>query len=50
VEGFHVDPGKTLTIQVIPQQLGTLSFHCDIHSGMKEKEIFYVDIRPSRHR
>ena len=50
VEEFHVDPGKTLTIHVIPQQLGTLSFHCDIHSGMKEKEIFYVDIRPSRHR
>jgi len=50
VEGFHVDPGKTLTIRFTPQQLGTLPFHCDIHSKMKEGEIFYVDIRPSRHR
>ncbi len=50
VEGFHVDPGKTLTIRFTPERLGTLPFQCDIHREMKEGELLYLDIRPSRHR
>ena len=49
-EGFHVDPGKTLMIYFTPDRLGTLPFRCDIHPAMKEKELLYLDIRPSRHR
>jgi plastocyanin len=50
VEGFHLDPGKTLTIRFTPEQLGVMSFHCDIHRQMKEGELLYLDIRPSRPR
>ncbi len=50
VEGFHLDPGKTISIRFTPEQLGVMSFHCDIHQQMKEGELLYLDIRPSRPR
>jgi plastocyanin len=31
----HVQPGKTLSIQLIPSGPGQYRFECDIHPGMK---------------
>lgn len=35
VEGFYVDPGKTLVIRFINQRPGNYSFRCDLHPSMK---------------
>jgi hypothetical protein len=35
VEGFYVDPGKTLVIRFNNQRPGKYSFRCDLHPSMK---------------
>ena len=35
VEGFYVDPGKTLVIRFSNQKPGKYSFRCDLHPQMK---------------
>ena len=35
VEGFYVDPGKTLVIRFNNQRAGRYSFRCDLHPKMK---------------
>ena len=35
VEGFYVDPGKTLVIKFNNQKPGKYSFRCDLHPSMK---------------
>jgi hypothetical protein len=35
VEGFYVDPGKTLVIRFNNQRAGKYSFRCDLHPSMK---------------
>ncbi len=35
VEGFYVDPGKTLVIRFNNQRPGKYSFRCDLHPNMK---------------
>ena len=49
VEGFHVDPGNSLTIRFTPDQAGTIRFQCDPHSHTKDEQI-YIDARPTQHR
>lgn len=49
VEGFQVDPGKSLTIRFTPEQAGTIRFQSDPHSYAKNEQI-YIDGRPTRHR
>lgn len=35
IEGFYVNAGKTLIIRLDAVRPGSLSFHCDLHEGMK---------------
>jgi hypothetical protein len=49
VEGFHVDPGESLTIRFTPEQAGAIRFQCDPHSHTKDEQM-YIDARPTRHR
>jgi len=35
VEGFYVNPGKTLIIRIEAARPGSIPFHCDLHEGMK---------------
>jgi hypothetical protein len=35
VEGFYVDPGKTLVIRFTTNRPGSYSFRCDLHPQMK---------------
>lgn len=35
VEGFYVDPGKTLVLRFNNQRPGKYSFRCDLHPSMK---------------
>ncbi|WP_455379486.1 cupredoxin domain-containing protein [Petrachloros mirabilis] len=35
VEGFYVNPGKTLIIRIDAARAGSIPFHCDLHKGMK---------------
>ena len=37
VEGFYVDPGKTLVIRFTPERSGNYSFRCDLHPEMKSE-------------
>lgn len=43
VEGFYVDPGKTLVIRFNNHQAGKYSFRCDLHPKMKG-EAYVMDI------
>lgn len=43
VEGFYVDPGKTLVIRFNNQRPGKYSFRCDLHPQMKG-EAFVMDM------
>ena len=43
IEGFYVDPWKTLVLRFTPTQPGRYEFFCDIHPGMKE-EIFLLEM------
>jgi plastocyanin len=43
VEGFYVDPGKTLIIRFTNDRPGKFSFKCDLHPQMKS-EIYMMEI------
>ena len=43
VEGFYVEPGKTLVIRFNNQRAGTYSFRCDLHPKMKG-EMYVMDV------
>ncbi len=43
VEGFYVDPGKTLVIRFVPDRSGKYSFRCDLHPKMNG-ELYLLDI------
>lgn len=46
MEGFYVDPGKTLVIRFPLESKGGLTFHCDLHPQMKG-ELFLFEF-PSK--
>lgn len=43
VEGFYVDPGKTLVIRFTPERPGKYSFKCDLHPDMKG-ELYLLEV------
>lgn len=43
VEGFYVDPDKTLVIRFTTDRPGSYSFRCDLHPGMKG-ELYLMEI------
>ena len=43
VEGFYVEPGKTLVIRFNNQRGGTYSFRCDLHPKMKG-EMYVMEV------
>jgi hypothetical protein len=43
IQGFHIDPGKTLAIHLVAQRSSRLTFHCDLHPQMKG-ELFVLEI------
>ena len=43
VEGFYVDPGKSLVIRFTPERTGNYSFKCDLHPQMKG-ELYLLEI------
>ena len=43
VEGFYVDPGKTLVIRFNNQRPGKYSFRCDLHPSMRG-EAYVMDV------
>jgi plastocyanin len=43
VEGFYVDPGKTLIIRFTTERPGSFSFRCDLHTQMKG-ELFLLEV------
>ncbi|MBI3603857.1 MAG: cupredoxin domain-containing protein [Nitrospirae bacterium] len=43
VEGFYVDPGKTLVIRFTAERPGSFTFRCDLHPKMKG-EFFLLEI------
>lgn len=43
VEGFYVDPGKTLVIRFTPDRSGKYSFTCDLHPDMKG-ELYLLEV------
>ena len=43
VEGFYVDPGKTLVIRFTTGGTGSYSFRCDLHPQMKG-ELYLLEI------
>ena len=43
VEGFYVDPGKTLVIRFTAERTGSYTFRCDLHPQMKG-ELFLLEV------
>lgn len=43
IEGFHLDPGKTLEIRLTPDQQGKITFRCDLHPDL-EGELYLMDV------
>lgn len=43
IEGFYVEPGKTLVIRLVLERTARLAFHCDLHPEMKG-ELFLLEI------
>ena len=43
IEGFYVDPWKTLVLRFTPMHSGRYEFRCDIHPGMKG-EVFLLEM------
>lgn len=43
VEGFYVDPGRTLVIRFTTERPGSYSFRCDLHPQMKG-EFLMLDV------
>lgn len=44
VEGFYVDPGKTLTLRFTLAKPGSYAFRCDLHPAMKG-ELYMLELR-----
>ena len=42
VEGFYVNPGKTLIIKIKADRPGPIPFHCDVHEHERMKGELYV--------
>jgi FtsP/CotA-like multicopper oxidase with cupredoxin domain len=43
VEGFYVNPGKTLIIRIDAKRPGSIPFHCDLHEQMKG-ELYVLEV------
>ena len=43
VEGFYVNPGKTLVIRFTTESPGSFPFHCDLHERMKG-ELYVLEV------
>jgi plastocyanin len=43
VEGFYVDPGKTLVVRFVPERSGKYSFRCDMHPKMSG-ELYLLEV------
>ena len=43
VEGFYVNPGKTLVIRFSTERPGNFPFHCDLHERMKG-ELYVLEV------
>lgn len=43
VEGFYIDPGKTLIIRFVNDRPGKYAFRCDLHPNMKG-EMYVLDV------
>lgn len=43
IEGFYMDPGKTLVIRFVPERAGKYSFTCDLHPNMKG-ELYLLEV------
>lgn len=43
LDGFYVDPGKTLILRLTIDESGRHSFRCDLHPGMKG-EVLVIDL------
>jgi hypothetical protein len=43
VEGFYVNPGKTLVIRFSTEKPGSFPFHCDLHERMKG-ELYVLEV------
>ena len=43
IEGFYIEPEKTLVIRFMLERSGRLAFHCDLHPEMKG-ELFLLEI------
>jgi len=43
IEGFYIDPGKTLVIRFINDRPGKYNFRCDLHPNMKG-EVYALEI------
>jgi cupredoxin-like protein len=43
VEGFYVNPGKTLIIRIDAGRPGSIPFHCDLHERMKG-ELYVLEV------
>jgi FtsP/CotA-like multicopper oxidase with cupredoxin domain len=43
VEGFYVNPGKTLIIRIEAERPGSIPFHCDLHEHMKG-ELYVLEV------
>ncbi len=43
VEGFYVEPGKTLVIRFVNERPGKYSFRCDLHPQMKG-EMYLMEV------
>jgi hypothetical protein len=43
IEGFYVNPGKTLIIRIDAKRPGSMPFHCDLHERMKG-ELYVLEV------
>ena len=43
IEGFYVNPGKTLIIRIDADRPGSMPFHCDLHEQMKG-ELYVLEV------
>ena len=43
VEGFYIDPGKTLVIRFVNDRPGKYTFRCDLHPNMKG-ELYALEV------
>lgn len=43
IEGFQIDPNKTLVIRLTPERAGRFTFQCDLHPSMKN-ELYSMEV------